>query len=280
MWLHLEQEFTISEIQGFIFECTDDEMIVATRASTRNIPIHCLEAVEYDSQDEFVPTNIFTQDEWLGKIQVAQFFHSDLTLLTHCTTDNVLFRTYTVFTNDANEIEFTLVREFTEEDPFIEWWASIKKLAQTKATVEASPRQAKTIFDGVIEKHGHSWGGNIDGFVLKTDIGSVVLILELRQSRRTPVSKYDPAVYFLGTATKGGDFKTWLPLIYLKKAYNLPLALITLSTKSQDEIGYTEVHGINTQKLFYVDDISPKANVTKDLNRVVEWLNTLIARNN
>ena len=280
MWQRLEQHFTISEIQGFIFECTDDEMIAATKASTRNIPIHCLEAVEYDTAIEFEPTSIFTHDEWHAKIHVAQYFGTDLMILTHCSTDDILFRTYTVSYNASNDIVFTVVREFADEGPFIDWWASIKKLSQTKATVEASPRQAKTIFDGIIEKHGLSWGGNIDGFILKTDVGTVVLILELRQSRITLVSKYDPAVYFLGTATKGGDFKTWLPLIYLKKAYNLPLALITLSTKSPDEIGYTEVFGINTQKLFYVDDISPKTNVTKDLNRVVEWLNNLIERNN
>ncbi len=249
-------------------------------SSTANIPIHCLEAIEYDTEDELTPTNIFTQDEWEKKINIANFFNAKLLLLTHCTADKSLFRTYSVVSNPEGQITFTLVNDFPNEASFIEWWASIKKLAQTKATVEARPRQAETIFDGVIEKYGLSWGGNIDGFVLKGDVGSVVLILELRQSRRTLVSKYDPANYFLGTTTKGGDFKTWLPLVYLKKAYNLPLALITLSTKSPDEIGYTEVRGINTQRLFYVDNISPIINVTKDFKRVVTWLNDLIERIN
>ena len=67
----------------------------------------------------------------------------------------------------------------------------------------------------------------MDGFVLTDDGNEIKAVIELRQSRRSMVDRYDPARYFLGTATKGGDFKTWLPLIYVKKAYNIPLVLIS-----------------------------------------------------
>ena len=78
-------------------------------------------------------------------------------------------------------------------------------MSQAKSQVEARLRQALKLIDGVLEKYGLQWGGNVDGFVLDS-LDEVAAIIELRQSRKTPVEYYDPADYFLGTSSQDGDF--------------------------------------------------------------------------
>lgn len=277
IWEKLIEEFPIAEIQGFIFSCTDEELIAATKSSDRSISLQCLEAVEYDSDEEFVPENFFSIQQWTNKINASAFFNSTLLLLTHKPNDSVLFKLHQVLEKDGNII-FKEVSLFKDEESFIGWWRSIKKLTQTKKTVEARPRQGLTVFDNVIEKNGYSWGGNMDGFILTDKDNSVKAIIEVRQSRSFPIEKYDPANYFSGTATKGGDFKTWLPLVYLKKAYNIPIILLTFSTKSGTSYGFTEVLSINESKLFYVNNVSPTKNVNNDFNILKKWVNELVNR--
>lgn len=150
---------------------------------------------------------------------------------------------------------------------------------QSKKTVEARIRQGNTIFDQVLESRGISWGGNIDGFLLSDQLFNPIAVIEIRQSRTWDVKNYDPAKFFLGTNNKGGDFKTWLPLIFIKKAYNLPVILITLSTKSPDIFGFTEVNTISNKKLYYVNEVSPTQNVTGDLEKFKKWINEQVIKN-
>lgn len=161
---------------------------------------------------------------------------------------------------------------FTDEASFIGWWRSIKKLTQTKATVEARQRQDRTTFDNVLERNGLAWGGNIDGFLLDSRIQDVKAVLEIRQSRNFVVEMYDPANYFGGTKTKGGDFKTWLPLIYVKKAYGLPIILITMSTKSPGKMGFAEIQKMSETRLYYSGNVDPTKNVTGKIEDFAEWL--------
>jgi hypothetical protein len=277
IWEKLVVAFPVAEIQGFILSCTDEELINATKNGVRVIPIQCLEAAEYDNDSELFPENIFSVQEWINKINAALFFDSSLLFLTHKPRDSYLFRLHEVLHNEG-EVRFVEVNTFIEPTAFIAWWRSIKKLAQSKKLVEAKPRQALTLFDEIIESNGYSWGGNMDGFIL-TDLNNTVkAIIEVRQSRSFPIEKYDPANYFSGTQTKGGDFKTWLPLVYLKKAYNVPIVLITFSTKSEGKFGFTEVSSISYSKLFYVNDISPNKNISDDFSVLKEWLLNLMRK--
>lgn len=275
IWEQFIAEFSVAEIQGFIFTSTDEELIAATRAGSKDIPIQCLEAAEYDLDEELSPESFFTNLDWLKKVNASAYFNSTLLFLTHKPKDEVLFRLHQVKVED-DKAEFTEINRFKDEESFIGWWKSIKKLAQSKKTVEAKSRQGETIFDDIIERSGSSWGGNMDGFVLTDDNNSVTAIIEVRQSRSFEIENYDPAKYFSGTFSKGGDFKTWLPMVYLKKAYKIPIVLITLSTKSGGKFGYTEVSTISTSKLYYTDDISPTKNVTDDFQKFKTWLNALI----
>ena len=83
IWGKIISEFNIAEIQGLIFQCTDSELIAAKNAGTKDIPIYCLEAVEYDTDSEFYPENFFPKYEWVNKVNAAAFFKSKLLLLTH-----------------------------------------------------------------------------------------------------------------------------------------------------------------------------------------------------
>jgi hypothetical protein len=271
IWEKLIKEFPVSEIQGFVFTCSDEELIEATKSSNMKIPIQCLEAIEYDSPEEFTPENIFSNYDWLNKIKSANFFNSSLLLLSYMPNDTVLFKLHEVVPN-ADTVQFELVNEFQNETTFVEWWRSIKKLDQTKKTVEARERQALTVFDDIIEKNGFSWGGNMDGFIINSLNNAVIATIEVRQSRSFPIEQYDPAKYFSGTVRKGGDFKTWLPMVYLKKAYGVPIVLLTLSTKSGNKFGYTEVKSINYKRIFYQNDIPPTANITEDFEVLKNWL--------
>lgn len=275
VWGRIVSEFNIAEIQGFIFGCTDSELIAAKNAGSKDIPIYCLEAVEYDSESEFYPENFFPKYEWVNKVNAAAFFKSKLLLLTHKHNDHILFRLYDVVI-EGNEVILKQMAIFKDEAMFIKWWKSIKKLSQTKRTVEAAPRQAHTIFDGILEKYGTAWGGNIDGFFLSENRHNVTAILEVRQSSNSIVESYDPAKYFLGSATKSGDFKTWLPLIYLKRTYRIPLILVTLSTRDTSKLGYTEVSSINSEKLSYVNNVAPIRNVTNRFSVFKTWVSNLI----
>lgn len=271
IWERLIAEFPVAEIQGFIFSCSDEELITATKASDKSLTVQCLEAAEYDNDEEFSPDQFFPIQDWINKINASAFFNSSLLFLTHKPKDEVILKLHQAVYNEG-VVSFVELNRFNDEAAFIAWWKSIKKLSQTKKTVEARPRQNLTIFDAIIEKNGFSWGGNMDGFILTDEDNSVKAIIEVRQSRSFPIESYDPAKYFSGTATKGGDFKTWLPLVYLKKAYNIPIVLLTLSTKSGDKFGFTEVLSINTSRIFYVNDIPPTRNVTGDFDVFKEWI--------
>jgi hypothetical protein len=267
----LFSEFIISDIQGFIFQSNDAQLLDATDKGLKSIKIQCLEAVEMDKKEELESELILKKEEWLRKINTANFFGSNLLLLTHLKGDTCLFRLYDV-TKNGSTIILNEINSFGNESEFMGWWKSIKLLSQTKATYEARARQNLTIFDNIIEKNGSAWGGNIDGFILSDSQDQVRAIIEVRQTHRYSLDKYDPAQFFLGTATKGGDFKTWLPLVYLKKAYNIPIILITISTLDKSRFGYAEVEKIDRTTLYYKSNVPPYQNLTNDTHKLKEWL--------
>ncbi len=279
VWQRLKSVFKIGDIQGLLLKATDEELIHCTRAPCEPIDMVCLEAVEYDQRTEFCTTKIFSEKEWLKKIAIARFFNAPLYLLSYGSNDRYLFRLHSVSCDASYKPMLREVRKFPDEAAFITWWATVKTLSQTKFTVEAKPRQRLTHFDRVIEKHGFQWGGNIDGFIMASHPPYVRAIIEVRQTRRRTVTDYDPARYFSGTAKKGGDFKTWLPLVYLKKTFDLPLVLITLSAKERRAFGFAEVVSLNYKKLFYADERPPTQNITEHIKVFQKWMQTITNQN-
>lgn len=267
----LFSEFIIADIQGFIFQSNDAQLLEATEKGINSIKIQCLEAVEIDKKDELNPELIFKKEEWIRKINVANFFGSNLLLLSHLKVDTCLFRLHEV-TKHESTIILREIDSFDDEKKFMVWWNSIKLLHQTKATYEARERQNRTIFDEIIERNGSGWGGNIDGFILSDSQDQVRAIIEVRQTHKFPLDKYDPARFFLGTRTKSGDFKTWLPLIYLKNAYSIPVILITVSTLDQSKFGHTEVEKIDRNALYYKNNLTPNQNLTDDVHKIKKWI--------
>jgi hypothetical protein len=261
----LSSEIILGDIQGFVFQATDEQLFDATLNSESSIKIFCLEAVEVDDISELIPKSIFSTNEWFNKLHIANFFNSNLLLLSHIKNDDFLFRLYKVENNNSI-ISFTEISKYSTESEFMLWWNSIKLLNQTKPTYEARSRQNLTIFDNVLEKNGSAWGGNIDGLVISQSNNMVTAIIELRQTRSFPLENYDPARFFLGTQRKSGDFKTWLPLIYLKNAYNLPLVLITVSTLDTSKFGFAKVDKIDKKALYYKDNLSPNRNLNNDID--------------
>ena len=272
MFRKLQDQFEIGEIQGCIFGCTDREMEEETRTGSQDIPVVCLEAVEYDQRDEFHPLHFSGTSAWQRKKSLADFFSAPLFLLSHCTAEQTKFRLHEVKRTSKSQLGFATYSVFQSEGECIEWWAEIKQLPQTKRTYEARSRQDRTAFDRVIEQHDYFWGGNLDGVLLDRGRRAPLALLEIRKSKCTRVEEYDPADYFQGTINKSGDYKTWLPLIYLKKAYNLPLILITLSEQSPDAFGFTEVKTISRSQLYYQDGESPTMHVTSELSAFRLWL--------
>lgn len=263
-------KFIIGDIQGAIFQSNEAQLLEATAKNNNSIKIQCLEAVEIDNISELNPELIFKKEEWIRKINAAKFFGSNLLLLSHLNGDTHLFRLYEV-TKQESEIVFTEINSFNDEKDFMVWWKSIKLLEQTKAVYEARERMNNTIFDNIIEKNGSSWGGNIDGCILSDSQDKVYAIIEIRQTHKIPLDRYDPAQFFLGTRTKSGDFNTWLPLIYLKKSYHIPLILITINSSENSKFGHTEVENIDRTALHYKNNLRPNQNLTDDVTKVKNW---------
>lgn len=267
----LYSEFVITDIQGFIFQGTDQQLWDGTVKGTKSVKIQCLEAVEIDDPAELRPELIFPVEEWTRKINAANFFGSNLLLLSYLKGDNCLFRLHEV-TKSGSTIILKEINKFNNEKDFMAWWNSIKLLSQTKPTYEARERQDRTVFDKIIEQNGSGWGGNLDGIILSDSQDKVRAIVEIRQTHSFPLDKYDPARFFLGTRKKGGDFKTWLPLIYLKRAYNIPLILITISSQDTTKFGFTEVEKIDTKALYYKNSVPPYQNLTDDVKKLASLI--------
>jgi hypothetical protein len=135
------------------------------------------------------------------------------------------------------------------------WWKNLKQTEQTKRLYEAKSRilYKKSRVDYVIESRGLSWGGNIDGFLVKNS--KISLLIECRQPDplKNPIEKYDPKKYFF---YRGGDYHTWLPLKVCAKRLNVPLLLLTFQ-KGKKIMGCAAVKNISRDKgiEYYKDDL-------------------------
>lgn len=148
---------------------------------------------------------------------------------------------------------------------FADWWRKLKGTEQSKPLYKASPRLS--YFDRLLAEHGLSWGGNIDGFILNSNMRTQVII-ETRYTKKIPLEDYDPAVFFSPHYTRAGDYKTWEPVVLLASMLEAPLFLFTFERKSDRErIGFAIVDSISTQELKY-QDIPPNKNITEGIENI------------
>lgn len=115
MWLKMEETFHIIDIQGFIFEATDSEVIQSAKNGSPEIVTHCIEAIEYDKTSD--PFQAFSTLNWLKKCQVSKFFQTDLKVITHNTQEKGIFNLYNAFPNNK-VIDFKMIKKFESEDAF------------------------------------------------------------------------------------------------------------------------------------------------------------------
>jgi hypothetical protein len=137
-----------------------------------------------------------------------------------------------------------------EEKDFADWWRGLKGTEQSKPLYEARPRES--YFDHLLNEHGLSWGGNVDGFILSPDYMKTWAIIETRTTQKTPIEKYDPAVFYPSHFTRAGDYKTWEPVVLLASRLRVPLFLFTFEREgNKKRIGFAVVDHISVNDLVY-----------------------------
>lgn len=218
-----------------------------------------IEAVEYDLDEEVKVKSLFSLEEWKAKWSLCNHLSISLYVVTHRTGDDFI----NVFEISFGKNVFRL--HLYSRFPLGEcanWWASIKGTVQSKPLYEA--RRRVSFFDNLLEKYGLAWGGNIDGFLLDSEMKPQA-ILETRYTTKNPLEKYDPADYF---TYRGGDYKTWEPLILLAMKLEIPLLLLTFERKSAiDRLGLSVIDSISTEKLFYRNN-RPWENIIRGVENI------------
>jgi hypothetical protein len=203
-----------------------------------------IEAVEFEPNEKIDPKNLFSIIEWKAKWSLCNSVSVPLHVMTHETGSKFIEVFEVSFKKNLIQIQHWNKFTFNQ---FTNWWASIKGTIQTKPLYEASSRIS--FFDNLLAKHNLAWGGNIDGFLLDDPEMRPQAIFETRYTTKARLENYDPAVYF---RYRGGDYKTWEPLILLGMKLKIPLFLLTFERKSMmDRLGFAVVDSISQQELFY-----------------------------
>jgi len=219
-----------------------------------------IEAVEYGPEEKVDLANLFSVKEWEAKWSLCSHLSVPLYVLTH-SSGNEFIDAFQLSVNNSN-ISFHHFNKFAF-GKFPEWWASIKGRAQLKSLYEAGSRTS--IFDDLLEKRGLAWGGNIDGFLLGQRSMKPQAILETRITSKSRLEYYDPADYF---RYRGGDYKTWEPLILLAKELDIPLFLLTFERRStRDCLGFAVIDSISTEELCYRNG-PPNDNIIQGIERI------------
>ena len=216
-----------------------------------------LEAIEFDNNESVCIEKSFPEEEVLAKLCLAEALGIPLFFVAYRNGRYLLFD----IRRSTNSIVYEQINEF-DETGFVNWWRTIKGTAQTKGFNNGAESMVeKTIFDSVLEKHNLSWGGNIDGFIIRD--GKPICIIDNIYSRKHPIDtpKSDPAKYFF---KKGPNYNTWYSTVKLACDLQHPHLLFTFDRNSdQERIGLTTIHHLNTKGIFYVNDIAPYAHLVE-----------------
>lgn len=184
-------------------------------------------------------------------------------------------------TDDQNSILIAQSHACISEEDFLKWWWKNKQTVQTKPYRPQLQRRAcGSYFDRLLEGRGMKWGGNIDGFLVKSSPEKLITaVIENRYTTDSPIQSYDPAKYFCN------DIFTWRPLILLRARLGVPLLLFTYSRRGGEEqmVGLTQVinEPADTAALKYATDpiskkqLRPCDHIVTSAADVKRWLSTL-----
>ena len=177
-----------------------------------------------------------------------------------------VFSVYDISFDDAKRFCSRLLESFDEEG-FVKWWSQLKGLAQPKPLLEkASLRVANSVFDQALMNHGLAWGGNIDGYMFKSQ--RFACIIENIYTYKHPLDsdRGEPSYYFF---KQGPNYNTWYPTVSLAHQLNVPLFLFTINgNKSEEKIGFTVIDHLDSTGIHYRDNIKPNNNILEGLENI------------
>lgn len=178
-----------------------------------------------------------------------------------------------------NSVQYLFRSEYSATE-FITWWRSQQSFTQKKGMYDAGPRIKDSMIDELLFKNSLAWGVNVDGFDYDLNTKLIKTIYEKRictNSSSYTIFNYDPNKYFHGTASRSGDYPSWIILYDLSKRFNASLILFTFDTSTNKNIGATKIINISEQGgLTYQNNTKPYNNI---FNNNIQGLKAWIVKN-
>lgn len=216
----LVARLSIGEVQGLLIDANGE--------------FSCsVECIELEKEDEKA-WGAFTPDEWRQKVKFSRALGVPFYVFIGKLDKSYDINQLSITKNGA--MKSTSFKSDLNVQQVAEQWAAWKGTRQTKALNEAAVRVNRTLIDGILDQAGLSWGGNIDGFLLRDD--KVIALMEFRFTGRGVLETYDPQKWFFH---RGGDYGTWRPLMMAKDVLKVPLILLTFEKPNRVGCGIAEI---------------------------------------
>lgn len=225
-----------------------------------------VEAVEFEADETIDVKNIFRKDDWIAKSCLCNELSVPLYVVTYKSGENLIsiYEVSLCREQHSLDIEITPYKTLKPKN-FADWWGELKGTEQSKPLYEASSRIS--YFDRLLDEHGLAWGGNIDGFILSSDMKPLVII-ETRYTQKIGLEDYDPAVFYPPHYTRAGDYKTWEPMVLLAFELSIPLFLFTFERESDEErMGFAIIDSISEKELRY-QNVPPNKNIIEGVEKI------------
>jgi hypothetical protein len=174
-------------------------------------------------------------DSWIAKATLARILKVPLYFVIY--QRDVEGFLLSKITETDGEIRLVRDRVFDTCKLLASWLSSLKGIHVSKGFVEVG---RLSIIDKCLRFHGTPWPGNLDGFVLDEDGGSVSAIFEMSRTRARPVRQHDIVEYY------SKDVNRWKALEIFKNQAGCSMYVILWS--SDEKI----------VKLLKVKTLSPK----------------------
>ena len=225
-----------------------------------------IEAVEFNAEETINIKSIFRKEEWIAKLCLCNQLSVPLYVVTYKSWNTFIsiYELHLYKKRDGYDVQIFFHKKL-ELNKFADWWSELKGTEQSKPLYEAARRIS--YFDQLLAKRRLAWGGNIDGFLLNSDMRTQAII-ETRYTTKNPLEVYDPAIFYPPHYTRAGDYKTWEPLVLLASELNIPLFLFTFERKSdEDRLGFAIIDYISKEELKYHKD-PPHKNIIKGIENI------------
>lgn len=227
-----------------------------------------IEAFELTESEVFSISSVFSEKELHAKMLLSEKLKIPFYIIAYVDKDS-FFSIYNIVREQENVVIGSI--EKYSFDKFIGWWRGLKGTPQTKTLHEAGLRIAKSKVDQILAKENLAWGGNVDGFIVSKDGKNILGVLEKRLSTKAPLNNYDPAHYFSSKHNRGGDYRTWHPLITLSNILSCPLFLLTLHKNNDSKFGLAVIDNIENDTLSYKSP-PPCNNLFEDITKAKRWM--------